>query len=520
MYYMSSERWCVLDGAVDGVVDFGGDVIDVPAAGLADEIEQIGDGRRVVAPLRPHVEILHRAHRIPLWTCRNPWWSSPHSLRTLSAGCGAGPGRREVRLGAQRRPRRRPGRWLTLVVAIVTLGAYAAVSSQEPHPEARFALVDIDAYPRLTGISACANPLVPKPGVAAFRSMILSQVGGTDDGLAVCKEIANGTGTLSDHADGRAWDWHAVAARPADAARVAQVLDWLLRTDERGQRNAMARRIGITYIIWNHLYYRVGSDGARWVPYTGTADPHDTHVHFSFSVAGAAQQTSWWTERGPLTWQVSDGSRFALGDGPVLPLAGDWNGDGHDTVGAYNVASRQFTLWQANWAGAPATTTPPIGPFGAIPFVGDWDGDGHDDVGVYEPLARRFSFFFTSGAEARPAQVFGSDGDLPIIGDWNGDGIDDIGTYTPSSRTFTLLPPDGLTTTRVFGTAEDTPIAGDWNGDGVDEIGVFRSSTNTFYFAHQPTVTSITYPPYRQLPVVGDWNGAGADSGGVVRRLG
>src|SRR5262245_54646143 len=87
-----------------------------------------------------------------------------------------------VRRGGWVGARGRPGRWRTLVVALVTLGAYATVSSQEPHPQARFGLVDIDAYPRLTGITACANPLVPKPGVAAFRAMILSQVGGTDDG--------------------------------------------------------------------------------------------------------------------------------------------------------------------------------------------------------------------------------------------------------------------------------------------------------------------------------------------------
>jgi hypothetical protein len=116
--------------------------------------------------------------------------------------------------------------------------------------------------------------------------------------------------------------------------------------------------------------------------------------------------------------------------------------------------------------------------------------------------------------------VYGSDGDLPIIGDWNGDGIDDIGTYTPSSRTFTELLPDGSTRSRVFGTAGDTPIVGDWNGDGIDDIGVFRSSTNTFFFDRQPTTTSVTYPPHRQLPVVGDWNGDGVDSVGVVRRLG
>ncbi len=30
------------------------------------------------------------------------------------------------------------------------------------------------------------------------------------------------------------------------------MLDWLIRTDENGMTHAMARRLDITYIIWNH----------------------------------------------------------------------------------------------------------------------------------------------------------------------------------------------------------------------------------------------------------------------------
>src|SRR5262245_47989183 len=211
---------------------------------------------------------------------------------------------------------------------MVGLIAFAYGMSDQPQLVTKFALVDIDGYPARTSLTSCANPLVPKPGVAAFRAMILSQVDGSDDGIAVCKEIANSSKELSDHADGRAWDWHMLASSESDRAVVDRVLDWLLRTDERGNRNAMARRIGITYIIWNHLYYRVGSDDAKWVPYTSTSDPHDTHVHFSFSVAGAKEQTSWWTERGQLKWSLRNGpaSPFTLGEGTVRPLAGDWDG--------------------------------------------------------------------------------------------------------------------------------------------------------------------------------------------------
>jgi hypothetical protein len=413
-------------------------------------------------------------------------------------------------------------RWWIAVGLALALGAGAVGWFGRPTPMQAFAIADIDGYPKLTRVTACARPLVAKPGVAAFRSMILSEVGGGDDGSAVCKNIA-GSGTYSDHADGRAWDWHVKASSASDRALVDQVLDWLLRTDERGNRNAMARRLGITYIIWNHRYYRVGADGAHWVPYTETGDPHDTHVHFSFSIAGAVRQTSWWTERGPLTWLLSNDPDIAVtfGEGPLHPLAGDWDGDGYDTVGAYDPASRRFSIRDTVTSGGPTMTTPPVGPFGGIPFAGNWDGIGGDEFGVYEPLARRFDFYTLAGTQARPSQVFGGPGDLPIIGDWDGNGTDDIGVYTPGSRTFSRSMPDGSVRTEVFGGAGDTPVIGDWNGDGVDDIGTFRAADNTFLLA-VPTaggtraIRSAPYGASRRLPVIGDWDGHGTDDVGVV----
>ena len=44
-------------------------------------------------------------------------------------------------------------------------------------------IVNIDSYPPRTEVTACANPLVGKAGVAAFRTLILSELGGGDDGL-------------------------------------------------------------------------------------------------------------------------------------------------------------------------------------------------------------------------------------------------------------------------------------------------------------------------------------------------
>lgn len=384
-------------------------------------------------------------------------------------------------------------------------------------------IVNIDSYPPRTKVTGCADPLVGRAGVREFQTLILTQVGGGDDGLALCKKIANGSGSFSDHADGRAWDWHVKASNKSDQAKVSRVLNWLLRTDELGNRNAMARRLGITYIIWNHQIYRVSSDTSQWSPYTSTGDPHDTHVHFSFSVSGAFRQTSWWSERGPLVWSLSDSTDIALtfGSGPLRPLAGDWNGDGRDTVGVYNTADRRFSMRDAITTGDPDVTTSPIGPFGAIPLAGDWDGKGGDEVGIYDPLARRFDFYSTSGKMARPSQAFGAAGDLPIVGDWDGDGADDVGAYTPGSAFVSLLLPDGSVRTEAFGEANDTPVVGDWNGDGRDDIGAFRSSKGTFHLtapaAHgsQPS-RSVNHTASRHLPVSGDWDGNGTDSEGLV----
>jgi hypothetical protein len=403
---------------------------------------------------------------------------------------------------------------VAFIVALV--GASVWGFADHPATTKTLALVDIDGYPASTRVTGCADPMGPKPGVADFRTLILSQVGGFDDGLAGCKQIANDSGAYSDHADGRAWDWRMRAASAVDRAKVDRVLNWLLRTDERGHRNANARRLGMTYIIWNHQYYRVGSDNATWVPYTSTSDPHDGHVHFSFSVAGATQRTSWWSERRPLIWSLQQEPPVTLVYGESgtasRPLAGDWDGDGRDTVGLYNPADRRFYLRNANSSGEPTVLTPPIGPFGAIPLVGNWDGLGGDELGVYDPTERRFSFFTIEGIPGWPEQVLGTVGDLPLAGDWNGDGVDEVGTYTPDTGTFSLQRLDGSIRTEVFGTARDTPLIGDWNGDRADEIGVFRASANTLLLPGR----TVQYGTTRQVPVIGDWNGDRIDTEAMV----
>jgi hypothetical protein len=56
-----------------------------------------------------------------------------------------------------------------------------------------------------------------------------------------------------------------------------------------------------------------------------------------------------------------------------VPLSGDYNGDGVDTVGLYRPVTGQFVLKNTNGPGA-ADLVLGYGPVNAKPLIGNWDG--------------------------------------------------------------------------------------------------------------------------------------------------
>lgn len=99
------------------------------------------------------------------------------------------------------------------------------------------------------------------------------------------------TGSSSEHYDGRAVDWM-LDARNASDLRVANAAtSWL-----SANQGAMARRLGVQYIIWNKKMWRAYAPERGWTAYTG-ASPHTDHVHISLTWDGALKRTSWWTGR-------------------------------------------------------------------------------------------------------------------------------------------------------------------------------------------------------------------------------
>ncbi len=223
-----------------------------------------------------------------------------------------------------------------------------------------------------------------------------------------------------------------------------------------------------------------------------------------------------------------------------LAITGDWDGDGEDTVGVFRPSQGIFytsNTLPAGGAGAPVTTGGYFGTAGDLPFAGDWDGDGKDTIGVFRPSQ---GIFYTSntvpvGGAAAPVTTggyFGTAGDLPIIGDWDGDGKDTIGVFRPSQGIFytsNTVPVGGaaapVTTGGYFGTAGDLPVIGDWDGDSKDSIGIFRPQQGIFHMSNTvpvggaaaPVTASGYFGQAGDQPVAGDWTDVGRDAIGVFR---
>lgn len=143
----------------------------------------------------------------------------------------------------------------------------------------------VDKLASYVGQSTC-DPTA-KPGVKAFRDLILKTYPCTAS-YGITRACSSGG--KSEHKEGRAWDWKLSYPHPA----ADSVIKWLLATDKHGNKYAMARRVGLMYMIWNRRIWSAYRAEQGWRTYTGS-NPHTDHIHFSFSWAGARKQTSFWT---------------------------------------------------------------------------------------------------------------------------------------------------------------------------------------------------------------------------------
>ena len=173
---------------------------------------------------------------------------------------------------------------MALLVGVLVPASPAAAAPTPPAFDSA-----IEAFAPYQGQTAC-DP-VARPGVIAFRDLVLAAYPGTGDSGIVRACSAGGT---SEHKEGRAWDWRVNTSNPLQVEQVDDFHAWLLAPDEFGNAAAMARRLGVMYIIWDAKIWKSYQATRGWQPYVG-ASPHTDHVHVSFSWAGALGATSYWT---------------------------------------------------------------------------------------------------------------------------------------------------------------------------------------------------------------------------------
>jgi hypothetical protein len=210
---------------------------------------------------------------------------------------------------------------------------------------------------------------------------------------------------------------------------------------------------------------------------------------------------------------------FGAGGLGLVPLTGDWDGDGDDTIGLYDPSSGAFFLRNANApGGADAVLTFGPGGGGFVPLTGDWDGDGDDTVGLY--LAASGVFFLRNSNTPGPADLtfsFGPGGDsfLPLTGDWDGDGDETVGIYYLDTGTFFLKnanAPGSADLVFSFGSQYMEPLAGDWDGDGDDTVGVRVPASNVFFLTNSNAggAANLVFgygPNDGTTAVAGNWDG-------------
>jgi hypothetical protein len=208
-----------------------------------------------------------------------------------------------------------------------------------------------------------------------------------------------------------------------------------------------------------------------------------------------------------------------------MPLVGDWNGNGRCTTGFYVPEEASFRLDNDNnFEGNTADITIEFGPRETryIPLIGDWDGDGIDTVGLYLPANGVF-FLANANEVGQTADLifhFGPTNSTlkPVVGDWDGNGLDEVGLYDVENGVFYLK--------RSFVTVHDelvvafgsiggfSPVAGDWDGDQMETIGLYNPATGEFYLSNSSSpggvdlMVKLEAPKLDCVPVSGEFGGS------------
>lgn len=188
----------------------------------------------------------------------------------------------------------------TLALAAI-VGTGLAQALPNGNPANRLAKLPIDDY-RYDHATGCKKH--PQPGTIALQRWLQANAAGVSWGIMRCSKL--GQGNFSLHAEGRALDWHLDARNRKQLRAANRLIKLLLATDKKGNRHALARRMGIQEIIWNCHSWWSGSDAmgkysqcfnekGKRLQHVNFTTAHKDHIHFGLSWRGARKRTTFWS---------------------------------------------------------------------------------------------------------------------------------------------------------------------------------------------------------------------------------
>jgi hypothetical protein len=182
---------------------------------------------------------------------------------------------------------------VTATLAAATLVAPAAVADVNGEG------LPVEDYASYDPQTRCTHE--PRAGTVALGEWLVATYGGA--GGAVNRPCSD-PGT-SEHKDGRAVDWLLNADDPADRKLARRFLKAAFATDAEGNPDALARRMGIMYIIWKDRFYAAYgefrpesylSSSCRSKRRCSKTLRHRDHMHISLSKPGAKGLTSFYVD--------------------------------------------------------------------------------------------------------------------------------------------------------------------------------------------------------------------------------
>ena len=193
---------------------------------------------------------------------------------------------------------------LVLLLALVGGGlpTTSAASAAEPsNPRGTVTssapyLMPMEPYADYQPQTTCRR--TPKAGILVLADWLTARGGGYGPISRACSGSS-----ASEHKESRAFDWLLAADDPADAALATALLDEVFAPDDTGEPHALARRMGIMYVIWDDTMYasydgfaakRYLSSGCRTRRRCSPTLRHRDHMHISLTRKGARGLTSWY----------------------------------------------------------------------------------------------------------------------------------------------------------------------------------------------------------------------------------